>query len=151
MLHLLDSINGWDQVFFLFFSDFVKIHLFWQVLSLKDSPFESRIIVCHTVSYWVGFDVMFFSISENFILEKLIYIYNCRVRVAQWGRWLDYLTTHTSLSPIRRGFAPGFVNCKKGALDWQPQVIEFTSCLHMVGGSHRVFRLLPPLKLVAMV
>jgi hypothetical protein len=30
---------------------------------------------------------------------------------------LDYLTTHTSLSPIRRGFAPGFVNYKKGALD----------------------------------
>jgi hypothetical protein len=27
---------------------------------------------------------------------------------------LDYLTTHTSLSPIWRGFAPGFVNLKKG-------------------------------------
>jgi len=26
---------------------------------------------------------------------------------------VDYLTTHTSLSPIRRGFAPGFVNYKK--------------------------------------
>jgi hypothetical protein len=26
---------------------------------------------------------------------------------------LDYLTTDTSLSPTRRGFAPGFVNCKK--------------------------------------
>jgi hypothetical protein len=27
---------------------------------------------------------------------------------------LDYLTTLTSLSPLRRGFAPGFVNYKKG-------------------------------------
>jgi hypothetical protein len=27
---------------------------------------------------------------------------------------LDYLTTHTSLSPIWRGFAPGFINYKKG-------------------------------------
>jgi hypothetical protein len=27
---------------------------------------------------------------------------------------LDYLTTHTSLSPIRHGFAPVFVNYKKG-------------------------------------
>jgi hypothetical protein len=27
---------------------------------------------------------------------------------------LDYLTTQTSLSPIRRGFAPGFVNYQKG-------------------------------------
>jgi len=37
------------------------------------------------------------------------------------------------------------------ALDWQPQVIKFTSCLPMVGGSLRVFWLLPPLKLVAMI
>ena len=36
-----------------------------------------------------------------------------RARVAQWLRQLDYLATHTSLSPILRGFAPGFVNCKK--------------------------------------
>ena len=49
-------------------------------------------------------------------------------------RSLD-LTTHTSLSPIRRGFAPGFVNYKKGALDLQQQVIKFTCCLPMVGGS----------------
>ena len=27
---------------------------------------------------------------------------------------MDYLTTHTSISPIWRGFAPGFVNYKKG-------------------------------------
>ena len=46
---------------------------------------------------------------------------------------MDYLTTHTSLSPIRREFAPGFVDYKKGALE--SQVIEFTSCLPMVGGS----------------
>ena len=34
-----------------------------------------------------------------------------------------------------REFAPGFVNYKKGALDSQPQVIKFTSCLSMIGGS----------------
>jgi len=48
-------------------------------------------------------------------------------------------------------FAPNFVNYKKGALDSQPQVIQFTSCLHRVGGSLRVLRLPPPLKLVAMI
>jgi len=64
--------------------------------------------------------------------------------VAQWVRSLD-LTTHTSIWPIRRGFAPGFVNYKKNALDSQPQVIK---CLPMVGGS---LRLPPPLKLVAMI
>ena len=63
----------------------------------------------------------------------------------------DYLTTCTSLSPIRCGFVPGFVNYKKGALDSQLQVIKFTSCLPMVGGSLRVFRLPPPLKLFAMI
>jgi hypothetical protein len=40
-------------------------------------------------------------------------------------------------------FAPGFVNNKNGALDPQPQVIKFTSCLVMVGG---YLRLLAPLK-----
>jgi hypothetical protein len=35
---------------------------------------------------------------------------------------------------------------KMGALDSQPQVIKFTSCLPMVGGSLRVLWLLPPLK-----
>ena len=30
---------------------------------------------------------------------------------------MRYLTTHTSLSPMRCGFASCFVNCKKGALD----------------------------------
>ena len=69
----------------LFISDFVKIYLLWQVMSLKDSPFASSIIVCHTVSYWMGFEVLFLSISENFSLEKLKYIYKYRARVAQWG------------------------------------------------------------------
>ena len=40
---------------------------------------------------------------------------------------------------------------KKGALDSQLQVIKFTSCLPMVGGSLRVLWLLPPLKQVAMI
>jgi hypothetical protein len=34
--------------------------------------------------------------------------------VAQCVRQLEYLITHTSLSPIRRGFAPGLGNYKKG-------------------------------------
>ena len=34
------------------------------------------------------------------------------------GSWI-YLTTHTSLLPIRRGFASGFVNYKKGSFDSQ--------------------------------
>ena len=36
-------------------------------------------------------------------------------------------------------------------LDSQPQVIKLTNCLPMVGGSLRVLRHSPPLKLVAMI
>jgi hypothetical protein len=60
----------------------------------------------------------------------------------------SYLIKNNSISnvimfvpPIRRGFAPGFINYKKGAFDSQSQVIKFTSCLPMVGGSPRVLRL----------
>jgi hypothetical protein len=66
--------------------------------------------------------------------------------------WITVRTSfylHTSLSPIRRGFPPGFVNYKKGALD--SQVIKYASCLPMVGGSLRVLRLRQPPKLVAMI
>jgi hypothetical protein len=42
---------------------------------------------------------------------------------------MDYLTTHTSLSPIRRGFAPGFVNYKKG-------------CTRLAAASDKVYQLL---------
>ena len=46
----------------------------------------------------------------NFCSDEL---YIKRTRVAQWVRSLD-LTIHTSLSPIRRVLAPGFVNYTKG-------------------------------------
>ena len=42
---------------------------------------------------------------------------------------MDYLTTHISLSPIRRGFAPGFVNYKKG-------------CTRLAAASDKVYQLL---------
>jgi hypothetical protein len=60
--------------------------------------------------------------------------------VTQRVRSLD-LTTHASLSPIRRGFVPGFVNYKKGAPDSLAQVMKFSSCLLMVGGSLWVLRI----------
>jgi hypothetical protein len=41
----------------------------------------------------------------------------------------SYLTTHTSLSPIRHGFAPGFVNYKKG-------------CIRLAAASDKVYQLL---------
>jgi hypothetical protein len=49
-------------------------------------------------------------------------------RMAQWVRSLD-LTTHASLSPIRRGLAPGFVNYKK-------------RCTRLAAASDKVYQLL---------
>ena len=49
-------------------------------------------------------------------------------RVAQSVRSLD-LTAHTSQSPIRRGFTPGFVNYKKG-------------CIRLATASDKVYQLL---------
>ena len=48
--------------------------------------------------------------------------------MAQWVRSLN-LTAHTSLSPIRRGFAPSFVNYKKG-------------CTRLAAASDQVYQLL---------
>jgi hypothetical protein len=42
---------------------------------------------------------------------------------------LDYLTTHTSLSPIWHGFAPGFVNYKLEAQPTEPVSLTFHSAL----------------------
>jgi ABC-type Fe3+ transport system permease subunit len=54
--------------------------------------------------------------------------------VAQWARLLD-LTAHTSLSPIRRGFALSFVNSKKGctqpvACPWSVVLSGYSGFLH---------------------
>ena len=64
-------------------------------------------------------------------LVKITYIFPIlwRAWVAQWVRQFDYLTTHTSLSPIWRGFAPGFVNYKKG-------------CIWLAATSDKVYQLL---------
>ena len=71
----------------------------------------------------------------RFFVMRLLCTLYMRARMAQWVRWLDYPTNHTRLPPISRGFASGFVNYKKGALDSQPHVIKLTSCLPMVGSS----------------
>jgi hypothetical protein len=44
-------------------------------------------------------------------------------RLNELDSWIQ-LAAHTSLSPIRRGFAPGFVNYTKGALYLQPQAYQ---------------------------
>ena len=59
-------------------------------------------------------------------------------------------SSHTSLSPIRCGFAPSFVNYKKGCTRRAAASDKAYSCLPRVGGSLRVLQLPPPLKLVAM-
>jgi hypothetical protein len=58
-----------------------------------------------------------------------------------------YLTTHTSLSPIWRGFVPGFVNYKKGCI----RLAAASDKVYQLLGSLWILWLLPSLKLVAMI
>ena len=50
-------------------------------------------------------------ILEYRVIIVYSFISEYRVLIVQWVRLLD-ITAHTSLSPIRRGFAPSFVNKK---------------------------------------
>ena len=59
-----------------------------------------------------------------FCRTLLVFLFSFR----HWVRSLD-LTTHTRLSPIRRGFAPGFVNYEKG-------------CTRLAAASDKVYQLL---------
>jgi hypothetical protein len=70
--------------------------------------------------------------------------------VAQWVRLLD-LIPHTSLSPIWRGFTPGFVNYKKGCTRFAATSDKVYQLLaHGRWFSPVTLRLPPPLKLVTM-
>ena len=63
-----------------------------------------------------------------FILKPFLFHNGQGAQVAQWVRSLD-LTAHTSLSPIRHGFTPSFVNYKKG-------------CIRLAAASDTVYQLL---------
>ena len=106
--------------------------------------FVSVGILSSNSCFWLAFTYPHLGIASVTLLQTR------GAWVAQWDRSFD-LTTHTSLWPIWRGFAPRFVITKKGALDSQPKVIKFTSCLPMAVGSIRILRLHPPLRLVAII
>ena len=85
--------------------------------------FVNMIYICQT---HIKFNQMLVNVSQ------IDFKFNLQIsggaRVAQWVRSLD-LTTHTSLSPIRRGFVPGFVNYKKG-------------CIRLTAACDKVYQLL---------
>ena len=63
----------------------------------------------------VLYEPLFVILSFSFWSLYCLFFFDLQLvaRVAQWVRSLD-LTAHTSLSPVRRGFAPSFVNYSKG-------------------------------------
>ena len=58
-----------------------------------------------------AFVMLWKKVQRNILRAYQLFILFQGTRVAQWVRSLD-LATHTSLSSIRRGFDPGFVNYK---------------------------------------
>jgi hypothetical protein len=55
--------------------------------------------------------IITFTFRIIYIIDMSHYTW-LRARVAQWFRLLVYLTIHTSLSPIRRGFSPSSHKCQ---------------------------------------
>jgi hypothetical protein len=55
-------------------------------------------------------------------------------RMAHWLRSLD-LTTHTSLSPLRPGFAPGFVNLQQLWMPSGPSISRTRECCWRPSGA----------------
>ena len=62
--------------------------------------------------------------NSNSMLVVSLSFFSFLWRYPDMAKVIGAITTHTSLSPIQSGFALGFVNYKKGALDFQPQVIQ---------------------------
>ena len=62
------------------------------------------------------------------------------------NKWFYQVCIISLMSFFKLSSCPALWITKKGGLDSQPQVIKFTSCLQMVGGSLQVLRLLPPLR-----
>ena len=79
--------------------------------------------------------------------KKLLFLWPY-IRGCHWISLLDHLVK----DQVRFWYqCPFSIVWKKDALNSHPQVIKFTSCLPRVGGSLRVLRLPPPLKVVAMI
>ena len=84
------------------------------------------------MSYIIYYESKCFSEFNQFFLHTVesSKVFWChKIFMEDTGGSMSYLATHTSLSPIRRGFAPGFVNCKKG-------------CTRLAAASDKVYQLL---------
>ena len=102
-------------------------------IQILSTGVNSLIIICLLVIWliWLGDIVVI-----NELAKILKIIGQCDVK------YIMTVSIKTNIS---------ILNAKKGALDLQPQVIKYTSCLPMIGGSLWERRLLPPLKVVAMI
>jgi hypothetical protein len=143
----------WCLKYSIHFYLFIKIHNFMQ----DKSYYNLKEIIWPSISCkWRWFSMLGKFIScLLFLLIRcqnifiLFIVFNATFSNISAISWWPVLVVDEAKSTWRE--PPDFVNYKKGALDSQPQVIKFTSCLPIVVGSLRIFRLLPPLKLVAMI
>jgi hypothetical protein len=103
---------------------YISAQIEFRLLSMVDLFFE--------LVFWI------LSSASMIIFEPssvCLYVFSCfsfgffLVQGPGWLNESDYLTTHTILSPKRRGFAPGFVNYKKG-------------CTRLAAASDQVYQLL---------
>jgi hypothetical protein len=100
---------------------------------LSSAPVFREVCVAQSSVFFVVFcgSLFFFLLSFYCLFFHLLLLITPLVSSIFWGlggwvRSLD-LTAHTSLSPIRRGFAPSFVNYKK-------------ECTQLTAGSDKVYQ-----------
>jgi hypothetical protein len=121
-----------------------KVKLFCWMLALKTIIPSLTWVTFYKPLYWPFlkiFDINIYHIFQGSFIMCGMSNWRIISKQSPKTRHVIRYIIYKDKIPIRRGFAPGFVNYKKGALDSQPQVIKFTSCLPMVGGSLRVLRL----------
>ena len=87
--------------------------------------------MCYLILVYNGWLI---TINKFSNLLRCTYMVNVFLQIHLWARVVQRvrsldLTTHTSLSPIRRGFVPSFVNYKKG-------------CTRLAAASDKVYQLL---------
>jgi hypothetical protein len=87
------------------------------------------------------------------IFKRFRHLFNVKTGpgwLNELGSWITWQIIQ-AYNQYGVGSRPTLFIAKQGAPGSQPQVIKFTSCLSMVGGSLRVLRRFPQLKLVAMI
>jgi hypothetical protein len=139
--------------------------ILWQMISIEQ--FWNNLLLLQIIKLMTKFDIDLLAHLAITWHWSIVHRRLSHLNLLLWNHWtMSSLTYITGFSvkfffqPIYTDYANYAYFDKRSYLNlwniWtkltiKPQVIKFTSCLPMVGGSLRVLWLLPPLKLVTII